>query len=86
MVFRLPTHLESLVPPPSEQVPQPRPWRGTFVLNTADGNHKGVQEISLTAVETDGDKYVQFKSIAFFSLLIHTVAGQTSGLLSLSST
>ena len=57
MVFRLPTHLESFIPPPSEQVPLSRPWRGTFVVNMVDGTAKGaIQEIRVTAVETNGDR------------------------------
>lgn len=56
MVFRLPTHLESFIPPPSHQVPLPRPWRGTFVV---DGTTEGTsQEIRVTAVELDGDSRV----------------------------
>ncbi|OCH87611.1 hypothetical protein OBBRIDRAFT_735843 [Obba rivulosa] len=53
-MFRLPTHLESLIPPPSEQVPQPRPWRGIFVI---PGAHQGTpaQELYVTAAETEGD-------------------------------
>jgi hypothetical protein len=57
MVFRLPTHLESLIPPPSEQISLSRPWRGAFVLNFVDGGAKGSsQEICVTAVETEGDR------------------------------
>jgi hypothetical protein len=56
MLFRLPTHLESFIPPPSEQVSLSRPWRGTFVVNIVDGTAKGSsQEVCVTAVETGGD-------------------------------
>ncbi|EMD35266.1 hypothetical protein CERSUDRAFT_116070 [Gelatoporia subvermispora B] len=53
-MFRLPTHLESLIPPPNDQVPQPRPWRGVF---TIPGAHQGTptQELYVTAAETEGD-------------------------------
>jgi hypothetical protein len=57
MVYRLPTPLESLVPPPSEQLQLSRPWRGTFVLNIANGAGNGAsQEVRVTAAETDGEK------------------------------
>lgn len=57
MVFRLPTHLQALVPPPSEQVALPGPWRGTLVVNSADGAAKGIgQEVSVTAAEIGGDR------------------------------
>lgn len=56
MVFRLPTHLESFVPPPSEQIQLTRPWLGTFVVNIVDGSVKGTnQEVRVTAVEIDGE-------------------------------
>ena len=56
MVFRLPTHLQALVPPPSEQVSFPGPWRGTLVVNSADGTAKGIdQSVRVTAVEIGGD-------------------------------
>lgn len=59
MVFRLPTHLESFVPPPSHQVPQPRPWRGTFVVDVVGGTSKETsQDIRVTTVEVDGDRSV----------------------------
>lgn len=57
MVFRLPTHLESFIPPPQEQVPQSRPWRGTLIISGLRTLDKGTnQEMRVTAVETDGDK------------------------------
>lgn len=57
MVFRLPTHLDSFVPPPSEVVPQSGPWRGTLVVSGLRASDKGTaQDLSVTAVETDGDK------------------------------
>ena len=63
MVFRLPTHLESFIPPPSEQISLSRPWRGAFVLNVVDGVSKGSsQEIGVTAVETYGDRWVLIRT------------------------
>ena len=57
MVYRLPTQLESFVPPPSEQLQLQRPWRGTFVVNIANSAGNGAsQEVRVTAAETDGEK------------------------------
>ena len=56
-MFRLPTHLETLVPPPTEQVPQTRPWRGSLILSsssTQPGSPHNV--IYCSAAETEGDK------------------------------
>jgi hypothetical protein len=58
MVFRLPTHLESFLPPPSQQVPQSKPWRGTLVVNLRTIDKGITKELRVTAVETDGDKCV----------------------------
>ncbi|EIW55393.1 uncharacterized protein TRAVEDRAFT_96105, partial [Trametes versicolor FP-101664 SS1] len=61
-MFRLPTHLETLVPPPDEQVPQSQPWRGTFVLPASSpSSHLPPQprEISVTAAETENDNSQQ---------------------------
>jgi hypothetical protein len=58
MAYRLPTQLQSLIPPPAEQVQQRRPWQGTLTLtfmNTAQGVF---QEVYVTAAETDGERYV----------------------------
>ncbi|OBZ67301.1 hypothetical protein A0H81_12520 [Grifola frondosa] len=65
MVLRLCTPLEqpikSLVPPPREQVPQSRPWRGLVLLSGASPRQGVRQEIHVTAAETDGDNsQVQF--------------------------
>ncbi len=60
-MFRLPTHLETLVPPPDEQVPQSQPWRGTFALPASSPMPQlppRQREISVTAAETENDKYV----------------------------
>lgn len=60
MALRLPTHLESLIPPPSEQLPLSRPYRGTFTVNgVSDGSAKqSSQNIRITAVEIAGEKCV----------------------------
>ncbi|KAM5536977.1 hypothetical protein V8D89_009306 [Ganoderma adspersum] len=55
-MFRLPTHLESLVPPPREQVPQTRPWRGRIFTPTAFPDSATQScEIRVTAAETEYD-------------------------------
>ncbi|KAJ8495742.1 hypothetical protein ONZ51_g1523 [Trametes cubensis] len=55
-MFRLPTHLESLVPPPGDQVPHSQPWRGAFIL-PASSPHSSARprEIFVTAAETEND-------------------------------
>ena len=57
MAFRLPTHLDSFVPPPKEQqVQHRRPWQGTLTLtfmNTTQGTY---QDVFVTAAETDGER------------------------------
>ncbi|KAF8903896.1 hypothetical protein CPB84DRAFT_1773650 [Gymnopilus junonius] len=59
MVFRLPSQLETLVPPPAHQHPQPPPWRGSIVVTgMRSSDRSSSQEIFVTAVETDGEKYV----------------------------
>ncbi|KAI0822873.1 hypothetical protein BC628DRAFT_621725 [Trametes gibbosa] len=59
-MFRLPTHLETLVPPPTEQVPQSQPWRGRFAL-PASSPHLSARprEIWITAAETENDNSQQ---------------------------
>ena len=55
MAYRLPTNLESLIPPPAEQVQQRRPWQGVLTLtfmNAAQG-----ADVYVTAAETDGERY-----------------------------
>lgn len=58
MVFRLPTHLESFVPPPSEQFQQSRSWSGVLTLTFSSNSPNGFEDIYVAAAETDGDKYV----------------------------
>ncbi|CAL1699808.1 unnamed protein product [Somion occarium] len=57
-MFRLPTHLETFIPPPREQVPQTRPWRGTLILPTSGSPSSAPQELRCTAAETEGDNQV----------------------------
>ena len=58
MAFCLPSNLENFIPPPSEQRSQPTPWRGSFVVRGASSDRTITQNILVTAVETDGEKYV----------------------------
>ncbi|KAI0087442.1 hypothetical protein BDY19DRAFT_893060 [Irpex rosettiformis] len=52
-MFRLPTHLESFIPPPNLQVHHAgKPWRGILYIPLPQ-NH--IQEVYCTAAETDGD-------------------------------
>jgi hypothetical protein len=56
MAFRLPTHLENLVPPPSEQMPQPTHWRGTLTVDRFNvAGSSSPTQIMGTAAETDGE-------------------------------
>ncbi|KAJ6478804.1 hypothetical protein C8R47DRAFT_630843 [Mycena vitilis] len=76
MVFRLPTHLDTLIPPPSTQAQSAatgRPWRGTLSVRgmrqvSDPGNN---QEIRVTAVETDGDSDVRRWPSQFFAQIAH---------------
>jgi hypothetical protein len=80
MAFRLPTHVGSYIPPPSEQIragstpapasppsgrpapgegPGTQPWRGNFVVSgLRPSDRAGNIEITVSAVEIDGDWYV----------------------------
>ena len=58
MAFCLPSNLENFIPPPFEQRSQPPPWRGSFVVRGANSDRTITQKILVTAVETDGEKYV----------------------------
>ncbi|KAJ7359716.1 hypothetical protein DFH08DRAFT_734563 [Mycena albidolilacea] len=74
MVFRLPTHLDNLIPPPSTQAPASaaRPWRGTLAVRGMRPSDLGSnQEIRVTAVETDGDSDVRRWPRQFFAQLTH---------------
>lgn len=54
VMFRLPTHLESFIPPPNTQVHHDnKPWRGVLYLPSIQN---AMQEVYCTAAETDGDK------------------------------
>lgn len=59
MAYRLPTNMESLVPPPGEQVPQRRPWRGVLTLTFMNAGQGASQDVYVTATETDGERSVQ---------------------------
>lgn len=48
-MFRLPTHLESFIPPPRDQVPTSRPWTGSLRLPSSSS-------VFCTAAETEGEK------------------------------
>ncbi|KAJ7832060.1 hypothetical protein B0H14DRAFT_2803803 [Mycena olivaceomarginata] len=72
--FRLPTHLDNLIPPPSTQAPASaaRPWRGTLAVRGMRPSDLGSnQEIRVTAVETDGDSDVRRWPPQFFAQLAH---------------
>ncbi|KAJ7918378.1 hypothetical protein B0H13DRAFT_1992714 [Mycena leptocephala] len=75
MVFRLPTHLDTLIPPPSTQTQSAsagRPWRGTLTVRGMRASDPGSnQEIRVTAVETDGDSDVRRWPSQFFAQLAH---------------
>ncbi|KAK0454142.1 uncharacterized protein EV420DRAFT_622496 [Desarmillaria tabescens] len=64
MTYRLPSNLESFVPPPAVQASAPtsaltHPWRGTLIVSGMRASDKSSnQEIRVTAVETDGDNRV----------------------------
>ncbi|KDR80421.1 hypothetical protein GALMADRAFT_242855 [Galerina marginata CBS 339.88] len=71
MVFRLPSQLETLVPPPYDQRPQPPPWRGSlFVSGMRNSDRSSSQEIAVTAVETDGEKAQQWPP-TFYVRVLH---------------
>ncbi|KAJ7634495.1 hypothetical protein FB45DRAFT_468573 [Roridomyces roridus] len=75
MVFRLPTHLDNFIPPPSTQAQTAsagRPWRGTLtVRGMRSSDPGGSQEIRVTAVETDGDSDIRRWPTQFFAQLHH---------------
>ena len=58
MACCLPSNLENFITPPFEQRSQPPPWRGSFVVRGANSDRSITQKIFVTAVETDGEKYV----------------------------
>ncbi|KAL0959522.1 hypothetical protein HGRIS_011236 [Hohenbuehelia grisea] len=76
MVFRIPTHLDSFVPPPSTQMAGAgRPWRGNLLISGMRASDKSSsQEIAITAVETDGDKEISRSDLwspQFFARIVH---------------
>lgn len=71
MVFRLPTTLEPFIPPPSQQSPQQNPWRGALVVSgMRPSDRSSAQTIRVTAVETDGEKFVH----TFTLLLLESIS------------
>lgn len=56
MAHRLPTHLNSIIPPPAEQVQQRRPWQGTLTLTFMNTTQGACQDVFATAAETDGER------------------------------
>ncbi|KIP06340.1 hypothetical protein PHLGIDRAFT_119048 [Phlebiopsis gigantea 11061_1 CR5-6] len=64
-MFRLPTHLEELIPPPNRQVAQTNPWRGSLVLSSRSPTARGQPELRCTAAETGGDNQVEFWPASF---------------------
>ncbi|KAF9260347.1 hypothetical protein L218DRAFT_585526 [Marasmius fiardii PR-910] len=58
MVYRVPTQLDSLVPPPASQAANPviaGGWRGSFIVSGMRASDVGNnQEIKISAVESDG--------------------------------
>ncbi|KAF8961769.1 hypothetical protein BDZ97DRAFT_1663802 [Flammula alnicola] len=72
MVFRLPSQLESLVPPPYDQRSQPPPWRGSIVVSgMRSSDRSSNQEIFVTAVETDGENRAQQWPPTFYVRILH---------------
>lgn len=68
MVFRLPTPLNSLIPPPSAQIPEQMPWRCSLnVTGMRVSDKDSHQTIHVTAVETDGDMCVAGPIFCLFS-------------------
>ncbi|KAH9010021.1 hypothetical protein EDB85DRAFT_1337380 [Lactarius pseudohatsudake] len=55
MALRLPTHLDSFIPPPAEQVQPRRPWQGTLTLTFMNSTQGTYQDVFVTAAETDGE-------------------------------
>lgn len=69
MVFRVPSQLETLIPAPADQRTQPTPWRGSLLVSGMRNSDRNSNlEIYVTAVETDGEKYVDTSTME--SLLI----------------
>lgn len=69
MAYRLPTNLESLVPPPAEQVQQRRPWRGVLTLTFMNAGQGASQDVYVTATETDGESRMDLWPGRFFVYL-----------------
>jgi len=66
MVFRVPSQLETLIPAPADQRTQPAPWRGSLLVSGMRNSDRNSNlEIYVTAVETDGEKYVEASATEF---------------------
>ncbi|KAI0697021.1 hypothetical protein BC835DRAFT_1271070 [Cytidiella melzeri] len=71
-MFRLPTHLESFIPPPNAQVPHGRPWRGILIAPPSSPSSQGIaQQLYCTAAETDGDNQTELWPRIFYLQLIN---------------
>ncbi|KAI0792584.1 hypothetical protein C8Q75DRAFT_731786 [Abortiporus biennis] len=73
-MFRLPSHIESFIPPPRAQLPQSRPWRGKLIWHTHNATPIPVPpvEIFCTAAETEGDNQVELWPPQFYvNVLTH---------------
>ncbi|PPR04942.1 hypothetical protein CVT24_007292 [Panaeolus cyanescens] len=69
MVFRLPSHLESLVPiqnsQPTSPAPSDSPWRGEMWVKGMRQDRNHADRIEVTAVEADGDSRMAHWPIQF---------------------
>lgn len=74
MAYRLPTNLESLIPPPAEQVQQRRPWQGVLTLTFMNAGQGALQEVYVTAAETDGESRMDLWPRRFY---VYLGAGRT---------
>jgi len=74
MAYRLPTHLESLIPPPAEQVQQRRPWQGVLTLTFMNAGQGTLQDVYVTAAETDGESRMDLWPRRFY---VYLGAGRT---------
>ncbi|KAH8830566.1 hypothetical protein DL96DRAFT_1707383 [Flagelloscypha sp. PMI_526] len=73
MVFRLPSHLDSFVPPPTSQIAHSHhTWRGRLIVSGMRASDKASnQELRVSAVEADGDNRIELWPPEFFIHLTH---------------
>ncbi|KIM37198.1 hypothetical protein M413DRAFT_13544 [Hebeloma cylindrosporum] len=77
MVFRLPSQLETLIPAPADQRSQPTPWRGSLLVSGMRNSDRNSNlEIYVTAVETDGEKYVEYSVAEYLLIQTHPSRAQ----------